>query len=183
MKTVCLLSILLLTTLTGTAQRLNRIKLYRVLINTSGGGLINGVLYELTDSTLRYVPNTANAIAQLRSGQANVLEIPVHQIEVFFINRRSHLARWVLRGFTTGFVVGGLGVLTTSKKGSYGRSLGGVGVAISSTTGALLGTVVNLLPRRQVRIDQQLDLYQSARQSVQKFSYQYRSESKQDKRR
>lgn len=76
-----------------------RPKLFRAIVYTETGLRTDGILYELTDSTLRYVRDTSEAIAQLWAGQVpEVVEIHARAMEKIVLRRKGNAGRSALIG-------------------------------------------------------------------------------------
>ena len=95
---------LLLTSLSVNAQR---IKLFRSIIHTNEGERIDGILYDVTDSTVRYVPNQDGFIQQLRAGQTpTFFDVHRNAIDRIVIRRKGHVGRGALTGGGVGLGAG-----------------------------------------------------------------------------
>ena len=176
MKWVLLLpGFLLLTTLSVNAQRT---KLYRSIIHTSQGERIDGILYDVTDSTVRYVPNQADFIERLRTGQTPAT-FDVHRniIDRIVIRRKGHVGRGALIG-------GGLGLAAGIGVAMFTRPLTGGGfcaeisnaarvatIFIAPLGGAQYGALFSIIPCRIKRVRQNADAYESAKGELRQLSF------------
>ena len=121
MKWLLLFSGFLLLTVTSVDAQ--RIRLFRSIIHTSQGERIDGILYDVTDSTVLYVTDSPKSIKQLQLDNPIILSFPLTDINRIAITRRRPLrtANRVVFGLSA---VGSLAVLTIPNTGgSWGDVL------------------------------------------------------------
>ena len=170
---------LLFTTSLANAQRT---RLFRSIIHTSQGERIDGILYDVTDSTVRYVPNQADFIRQLRAGEIpQVLDVHQRYIKKITIRRKGYVGRGTLTGTGIGL---GTGLLIALAVQSDGGGSGGVNIDISGLiravalvtlpiAGAGIGTLFSFIPERVIRIRQSAATYKSVKAELKRLSFVY----------
>ena len=178
MKTPYLFVFLLLVALTGTAQHSGWIKLYRVHMNTSTNDRIEGILYDVTDSTVRYTPNRVKSIRQLRNGELpEVFDVHQSTIDRLMIRRKGHVGRGILIGGSLGLVVGlasAAAPAPTNGLEALGRATLTVGAPIA---GVIYGALISLIPYKVKRIQQNKTAFRRARPELKRLSFVYQQQT------
>ncbi len=150
-----------------------QVRLFRCSIRLSYNVRYQGILYEVTDSTLFYVPNTRQVIRQLRAGEVpKQYMLAADKIEEVEIRRRGYVGRGIGFGAGTGLATGlilGAKYGQQSFLGNWQSFLGALGMA----TGAVVGAVVSEFPRKTVRIHRDPALFRKAYPEFVPFSYVY----------
>lgn len=155
-----------------TSVKAQRAKLYRSVIYTSQGEQINGILYDMTDSTVQYIPNRPASVKLLRDGMTpTVFDIRYDTINRIVIRRKNQ----VVRGIVTGGVIGGLSLLPLATGGNSASGLEVIGYAafatVGSLTGILYGTIRSLVPHRVHRIRHNAATFRSAQPELKLRSF------------
>lgn len=164
--------------LTASLANAQRTKLFRSIIHTSQGERIDGILYDVTDSTVQYVPNQADFIQRLRAGQIPaVFDVHRNTINRIVIRRKGHVGRGALIGAGLGLVTGiGMAVFTRPlpDAGLYTEllNLSRVGAILTAPLGgAQYGALFSIIPYRIKRIRQNADAYESAKGELRRLSF------------
>lgn len=170
MKQLLILSaLLLLITCPASAQRP---KLFRSIIYTSQGERIDGILYDMTDSTVRYVPNQADINQRLLAGDTvGAFTVHYHDIDRIVIRRRGHVGRGFLIGTGLGVAYSiGIAVFTRPASGGgladLSNVIRGLAIVVGPIGGALYGTLVSLIPYRMKRIRYNDQAYRLAKKEL-----------------
>lgn len=168
--------------LTASSVNAQRTKLFRSIIHTNEGERIDGILYDVTDSTVRYVPNQADFVRQLRAGEMpQVLDIHWNAINRIVIRRKGYVGRGTLTGTGIGL---GTGLLTALAVRSDGGGSGGINIDLSGLiravalvtlpiAGAGIGTIFSFIPERVIRIRQSAATYKSVKAELKRLSFIY----------
>lgn len=173
MKRVFLLFCLFLFGWLSASAQTKRPKLFRAIVRTETGVRIDGILYELTDSTLRYLRNTPETIGQLRAGQAiEVFEISGKQIKKVTIRRKQSLGRGAVFGVGSGMLAAAVPSYIDLSQGST-IVLPLLYTYVGIMIGGEIGMLVSILPRKQKRLDFNPTLFRDAKNELARFSYRY----------
>ncbi len=127
--------------------------LFRVIMQTVDRERIDGILCDVDDSTIFYVPNNRHAIVSLRAKQADVLPISLSMIRKLTIRRKSHAARGALIGLGIGAAGGGLAALalpvdrSKSLSGAINNAFRVVSIGLIVTGGPIYGVLLSCVPR------------------------------------
>lgn len=161
-----------------------RTKLFRSIIYTNRGERIDGILYDMTDSTVQFVPNQTDFIQQLRDGQPPTLfDVDKDVIDRIVIRRKGHTGRAALIGggaglvFSLGFAVAiprstGNGYLSAFE--NLFRSLF---ILAAPVGGVQYGTLISIIPRSVKRIRQNNTAFQLAKIELKRFSFVYQQQT------
>lgn len=168
MKWLLLLpGLLLLTAASVDAQRL---KLFRSIIYTSRGERIDGILYDMTDSTVQYVPNQADFIRRLRDGQVPaVFDIHRDSIDRIVIRRKGHVSRGTSIGAGIGLVAGiGIAVFvhpaaSRAVDAGFTDLIKVLAILTAPVSGAEYGALFSIIPYRIRRIRQSEEAFKTAK--------------------
>ena len=173
MKTAALL-LCLLAGFTASAQT-KRPKLFRAIVYTETGVRTDGILYELTDSTLRYVRNTPEAIAQLRAGRVpDIFEVSGERIEKIVLRRKGHVGRGFLYGAGLGLVSASVVLLSVPPADNlFTELMRRVYVPLAIVGGAQYGMLASILPRKFKKINRSQAGFESVRVELLPFSYRF----------
>lgn len=163
----------------GQQQETSQIKLYKVSLKLDDGSYQKGILYNITDSTIEYIPITEYNIKQLKHGNPYPNSIPVGQIDYISVKRlQNHAA-------LTGFWLAGIGGFTyfminlNNDKGTKGGfSSEGAIVAVSlvgggciGLGGGIIGTIIGVFPRKSIFNNRKATLPQSSRDKIERFTF------------
>lgn len=148
--------------------------LYRAIVYTETGLRTEGILYELTDSTLRYVRNTREAIALLRAGQVpDILEIPAATIEKITLRRKGHAGRGALIGLGAGLVYTAVILRIIPPTNEFNRFYRILLASIAPFAGIQSGLLFSIIPRKQIHINGNKAAFDQARFELLPFSYRF----------
>ncbi len=131
-------------------------KLFRVTLKTVDGERIQGILYDVTDSTILYVANKRDQIRAMQADTASALSVPLSTIKQLKIIRRGHGWRGALIGLAIGTATGL--IMNASIPINPSKGLGSAidnavrGMAISSAflSGPIYGALFSNIPRRNL---------------------------------
>ena len=151
-------------------------RLFRAIVRTVDNGRIDGILYDVTDPTILYVPNIKSDIALLRAGQAEILPIPVSMIRGLTIRRKSHVARGTAIGLGVG---AGFALLfsATIPASNSATSIDLTNVVreilvISSLIGGTFcGAVISVVPRSGITLNGKAALSPGVKRELLRFAY------------
>jgi len=156
--------------------------LYRAIVYTETGLRTEGIFYELTDSTLRYVRNTRENIHQLRAGEVpDVLEIPGETIVKVTLRRKGHVGRGALIGAGIGLIASGVILLAIPEKdvlSLFIRTLYAIGAPVA---GAEYGALLSIIPRKQVYLRRNGGDFKGGRFELLPFSYRFQQSGRVEK--
>ncbi len=164
---------LLLFCLTITSVSAQRQKLFRAIVTLADSSKLDGILYEVTDSTLSLAPNTPEAIALLQADSLPPLRtVPYADVRRVTLRRKGHGWRGPLTGFGVGLVTGGLGYINSrGLNDGLGRDLvGAFALIVLPVNGVLIGSIAGLVPRRSIGIRQNRARFRSVRAELRPFS-------------
>ena len=162
------IAFLLLTTPSVEAQRL---KLFRSIIYTAQGERIDGILYDMTDSTVQIVPNQVVVFQQLHNGEVpTVYESQWQDMNRIIIRRKGRVGRGLLIGGGIGLAVGIGLIASIPSSGGISGALEGLALAVagvaSPVAGLISGGVVGATPNRVYRINRDWIAYRNAKASL-----------------
>lgn len=171
MKFISVATLLILSNLiSGQAQDLGKdYNKYKVWVTLTDEPFeVNGILYELKDSTL--LLSNYKTYAKFIVDNNPTIELNIDKIELIETRKRNRLAKGIIIGTASGFVIGGLIGLARGddEDNSAGEKAikGGVSLAIP---GALIGLLVGSV-KVSFPIEGSLSKYKSHNKKLQKYS-------------
>ncbi len=158
--------------LTASSVEAQRLKLFRSIIYTAQGERIDGILYDMTDSTVQLVPNQAAVVRQLRNGQVpTVFDCPWQDMNRIVIRRRGHLGQSLFVGGGIGLAVGAvlIGSINPGTGLSERLSLAAFGLT-APIAGLTYGVVAGTSPYHVYHINRDWIVYRNAKANLRLLS-------------
>ncbi len=168
------LSFMLLLMLATAAPAQRHKRLYKLVLKTTEGSKERGILYEVTDSVIRYVAPSRAHIAVLRSGKGNlgIRTVTISEIQQIRVYRYNHFRRGGQIGFGIGAGLGAVGYVALPKETKHqflGELLLPIYVVVGGGIGEVIGAVASLVPKLTVTM--KTDSSQNWQPSVRAFAY------------
>lgn len=146
-----LILLLLILTLPAVGQR-NQQPIFRAIVHLKDGGRVSGVLDDVGDGVIEFVPyeRTYYRHVEIRSAM-----VPLSDVD-WIVLKRADKRQAIRTGIVVGGLLGGyLAYQSTQKNGFRSPILGAVSIALSAGSvgmaGALVGSLVGGANRRTIR--------------------------------